>query len=164
MKGGEVSANQSKKTKPEKANFRELFIALWKIKSQLENVSVRDGKRKPCPVVHLFMMIEGYIPQATDKIKAESSGGHSLKGFRVDELLHTRLSWEAIGIAKGKLPSTMIVDQNGDERHPYMTMNGIIIDEHSPEFRNRTKQIIMFDSSRNASGTCRNRVSIQRSH
>ena len=121
MKGGGVSANQSKKIKPEKATYRELFVALWKIKSQLENISVRDAKRKPCPVMHLFMMIEGYIPQATDKIKAESSGGHSLKGFRVDELLHTRLSWEAIGIAKGKLPRTMKIDQHGDEVHPFMT-------------------------------------------
>jgi hypothetical protein len=86
MKGGEVSVNQSKKTKPEKANFRELFIELWKIKAQLENVSVRDAKRRPCPVMHLFMMIEGNIPQATDKSKAESSEGHSLKGFGVNEL------------------------------------------------------------------------------
>ena len=147
MKGGGVSANQSKKIKPEKATYRELFVALWKIKSQLENVSVRDGKRKPCPVMHLLMMIEGYIPQATDKIKAESSGGHSLRNWRVDELLQNRLSWEAQGIAKGKLPSTMIVDQNGDERYPFMTMNGIIIDENSPEYRNRTKQIIMFEPS-----------------
>ncbi len=75
-------------------------------------------------------MIEGYIPQATDKIKAESSGGHSppaLKGFGEGELLHTRLSWEAMGICKGKLPSIMIIDQHGNEMHPYMTMNGIII-------------------------------------
>jgi hypothetical protein len=93
------------------------------------------------------MMIEGYIPQATDNIKAESSGGHSLRGFGVGELLHTRLSWEAFGIAKGKLPSTMIIDQHGNEEYPYMTMNGTIIDDHSPEFRNRTKQIIMFATS-----------------
>ncbi len=33
MKGGEVSVNQSKKTKQEKATFQELFIALWKIKA-----------------------------------------------------------------------------------------------------------------------------------
>ena len=138
MKGGGVSANQSKKIKPEKATYRELFIALWKIKSQLENISVKDAKRRPYPVMHLFMMTEGYIPQATDSIKAQSSGGNSLKKFRIDELLQNRLSWEAIGIAKGKLPSTMIIDQHGDEVHPYMTMNGIIIDEHSPEFS--TKQ------------------------
>ena len=54
-----------------------------------------------------------------------------------------------MGIAKGKLPSTMITSQHGNEIHPYMTimMNGIIIDEHSPEFRNRTRQIIMFSPS-----------------
>jgi len=138
MKGGGVSANQSKKIKPEKATYRDLFVALWKIKSQLENISVKDAKRRPYPVMHLFMMTEGYIPQSTDCIKAQSSGGNSLKNFRVDELLQNRLSWEAQGIAKGKLPSTMIVDQNGDERYPFMTMNGIIIDENSSEYRNRT--------------------------
>ena len=82
MKGGGVSANQSKKIKPEKATYRELFVALWKIKSQLENTSVKDAKRRPYPVMHLFMMTEGYIPQATDRIKAEFSGGHSLRNFR----------------------------------------------------------------------------------
>ncbi len=41
----------------------------------------------------------------------------------------------------------MKVDQNGDERYPYMTMNGIIIDENSSQYKNRTKQIIMFETS-----------------
>ncbi len=86
--------NQSKKTKPDKATFHELFIALWKIKSRLENVSVKDEKRKPSPVMHFLMMIEGYIPQATHRIKADSSGGHLLRDFRVDTLLHARVSWE----------------------------------------------------------------------
>jgi hypothetical protein len=147
MKGGEISANKSKKTKPDKASFQELFIAIWKIKSQLENVSVRDENRKPCPVMHLLALTEGYIPQANDRISSDSSGGNSLKRWRADELLHDRLSWEAIGIAKGKLPSTMIVDQQGNERYPFMTMNGIIIDDQSPEFRNRTKQITTFATS-----------------
>ena len=90
------------------------------------------------------MMTEGYIPQASDNISAESSGGHSLRNFRVGELLHTRVSWEAMGIAKGKLPSTMIIDQHGNETHPYMTMNGVIIDEHSSEVKTWMKQILIF--------------------
>ena len=47
----------------------------------------------------------------------------------------------------GRLPSTMIIDQHGNETHPYMTMNGVIIDELSTQFRNQTKQIIMFSPS-----------------
>ena len=100
MKGGETSKN----IKPEKSNATEL-------RCHLGNTSVRDGNRKLYPVHPLFMMCEGYIPQASDNINAESSGGHSLRNFRVVDLLHTRLSWEAMGIAKGKLPCTMMIDQ-----------------------------------------------------
>ena len=70
-----------------------------------------------------------------------------MKGFTVDELLNIRHSWETMGFCKGKLPSTMILDQHGNERPPYMTMNGIIIDQVSPEFRNRTRKILMFSPS-----------------
>ena len=84
----------SKKIKPEKATSQELCVATWQIKSKLVNVSVKDGNRKKCPVLHLFIMVEGCIPQLTVKIKAESSGGHSMKGFTVDDPLHTRLSWQ----------------------------------------------------------------------
>ena len=69
MKRGEVCENQSKNTKPDKATLQEPFIALWKIKSQLENVSVRDENRKLYPVMHLFMMIEGYFSQVKDSIR-----------------------------------------------------------------------------------------------
>ena len=41
----------------------------------------------------------------------------------------------------------MIIDQHGNETHPCMTMNRVIIDEHSPEFRNRMRQIIMISPS-----------------
>ena len=65
----------------------------------------------------MLLMSEGYTtPQSSDRIRAESLGGHSLKGFR-----------------SGK--STM---------HDMMTMNGIHIDEHPPKNRNRTKKVIVF--------------------
>jgi hypothetical protein len=76
--------------------IQNIFIALWKTKSQLENVRVRDANCKQYRVMRFFLMIEGYIPQATDKIKAKSSGGYSLRGFREGELPHTILSWEAL--------------------------------------------------------------------
>ncbi len=43
----------------------------------------------------------------------------------------------------------MIIDQHGNETYPFMTMNGIIIDDSSPEFRNIqvTKHIITFATS-----------------
>ena len=55
-------------------------------------------------------------------------------------------------IAKGKI-NKHHDNQHENEIHPYiMTMNGIIIDEHSHEFRNFARQIIMFYLG-NASGT-----------
>ncbi len=72
-----------------------------------------------------------------------------MRGFGEGKLPHTRLSWGAMGISKGKLQSTMIIDQHGNEMHRYIIMNRIIIDENllSPEFRNRIQKIIMFTSS-----------------
>ena len=128
MQGREIS----KKINPEKANATDFFLALWKVRCRFERMSVRDEKRKVYPVLPLLDMVEGYIPQATDRVSPELSGGYSLKNFTVSDLLHTRHSWEAIGICKGKLPSTFMVDQHGDETVPYMLMNGVLIDENSP--------------------------------
>ena len=47
----------------------------------------------------------------------------------------------------GKSPGTVTTDQHGDEAHPYMAMNGIILEQHSPEFRDRARQIMMFSTS-----------------
>ena len=91
------------------------------------------------------MMTEAYIPQSTDS--AESSGGYSLRNFGAANLLHTRLSWEAMGNAKEKLLSTMITDQHGNETYPYMTMNGLIIDPTSPKIISRMRQIRLFSPS-----------------
>ena len=135
MKGGEIS----KKIKPKKSNAKEIFLALCKMKNSVRINSVRDEKRKfkLLPVNSLFLLTEGYIPQATDNISIELSGGYSLRNFRVVDLFHTRTSWEAIGISKGKLPSTVIIDQHGNETYPYMMMNGVLIDPDSPEFIER---------------------------
>ncbi len=70
-----------------------------------------------------------------------------MTNFVVIELLYTKPSWEAMGISNGQLPSTMIFDQYGNEQHPYMTMNGIIIDENSPELFRRMRKIIDFPPS-----------------
>ncbi len=52
------------------------------------------------PVIHLFQVTEGYIPQGHDKIKAGKGGGYSLKNFPLHELGHKKLSCEAMGITK----------------------------------------------------------------
>ena len=143
MKGGEIS----KKINPEKANPTEFFLATWKVRCSVEHTSIRDDKRKVYPVLPLFLMADGYIPQATDRISIETSGGHSLRNFTVSNLLHTRQSWEAVGICKGKLPSTLMIDQHGDETFPYMSMHGVMIDENYPEFIAKMNQLIMFPPS-----------------
>ena len=90
---------------------------MWQMKFSVGHTSVRDENRKLFPVNPLYSMTEGYIPQATDRISAESSGGYSLRNFCVAYLLHTRSSWEAMGISKGKFSSTMIIDQHGNETY-----------------------------------------------
>ena len=145
MKEGEIS----KKIKLENLNAKELILALCKMKNSVGINSVRDENRKLYPVNSLYMMTEGYIPQASDNISVESSGGYSLRNFGVTDFLrvHTRSSWEAMGISKGKLSSTVIIDQHGNESYPYMTMNGLIIDPTSPEFVARLRQIRLFSPS-----------------
>ena len=111
MKGEEIS----KKIRPEKSNAKELFLALCKMQNRIGINSLRDENRKLYPVNSLYMATDGYIPQASDNIIVESSGGYSLRNFRVTDFLYTRQSWEAMGVSKGKLPSTMIIDQHGNE-------------------------------------------------
>ena len=143
MKGGEMS----KKINIDKSSAKELFITMCKIKNSLRINSVRCEKRKLLPVNSLFLLTEGYIPRADDYISIESSGGYSLKNFRVRDLLHTRQSWEALGITKGKLPSTVFTDQHGNETYPYMMMNGVLIDPDSPEFIERMRRARLFPPS-----------------
>jgi hypothetical protein len=68
--------------------------------------------------------------------------------WRIPEYMNVfrQKAWECLGLAKGKLPSTTIIDRKGNEVFPYMTMNGILIDENSSEFRQRMTRIIMFPS------------------
>ena len=147
MKGGGASAMLSKKIKAEKATTKETFVACWIIKSTLANVSVKDDDRKKFPVADFFSQVDCYIPQRKDHLQSDLSGGFLLTKFNITELLHTKPSWEAMGISKGQLPNTMIFDQYGNEQHPYMTMNGIIIDENSPELIRRMRKIIDFPPS-----------------
>ena len=97
MKGGEIF----KKIKLEKSNAKELFFVLCKIKNSVRINSVRDENRKWYPLNSLYMMTEGYIPQASDNLSVESSGGYSLRNVCVTDFLHTRSSWEAMEISKG---------------------------------------------------------------
>ena len=121
MKGGGASAMLSRKIKAEKATVQETFVVCWQIKSTLVNVSVKDNDSKNHPVADLLSSTECYIPQRKDNLQSDQSGGFLLTNFGVPELLHTKQSWEAMGISKGQLPSTTIFDQYGNEQHPYMT-------------------------------------------
>ena len=52
-----------------------------------------------------------------------------------------------MGLSKGKLSSTVIIDQHGNETYPYMTMNGQIIDPTTPELISRMRQLSLFSPS-----------------
>ena len=134
----------SKKIKPEKSNAKELFLALCKMKNSVRINSVRDENCKLYSVNSLYMITKGCIPQASENISVVSSRGYSLRNFRVTDFLRTRSSWEAMGISKGKLSSTVIIDQHGNETFPCMTMNGLLIDPTSPEFISWMSQIRLF--------------------
>ena len=102
------------------------------IKSSLENVSVKGEDRILYPAATMLILTEGYIQQSTDKVKADSFRWTFNDDFGVEEVLHTRTVWEAMGFALRKIPSTMIIDQHGIERPPFMTTNTIIVDEYYP--------------------------------
>ena len=53
----------TKKIKLDKANAKELFVAMCKIRNSIRINSVRDEKRKLLPVNSLCIMIEGYTPK-----------------------------------------------------------------------------------------------------
>ncbi len=97
--------------------------------------------------IHLFQLTEGYIPQAHDRIKVGTGSGYSLKNFPPHDLGHTKASWEAMGITKGRLPTTMTVDPvTGNDTVPIMTINVVPIDEYSSRYQNRMKNITLFPS------------------
>ncbi len=105
-----MKMQKSKKVRVGKCTSQELFIAMCNVKNKLLNKVVKDKIRMSVPVIHLFQLTKGYIPQAHDRIKAGTGSGYSLKNFPPHDLGHTKASWEAMRITKGRLPSTMTVD------------------------------------------------------
>ena len=65
----------SKKVRVERSTPQELFYALCKFESKLDNSVVKNHQRAPVPVIHLYMLTEGYIPKAAENIKTDSTGG-----------------------------------------------------------------------------------------
>ncbi len=127
MKGAGASTMLSKKIKTEKATPQETFMACLHIKSTLVNVpSVNDDDHKNHPVSKMLIRLEGYIPQKNDNLQSDQSGGFLIPNFDVSELCYTKLSWEAMGISKGQLPSTTIFYLYENERHPFMLINWIV--------------------------------------
>ena len=52
-----------------------------------------------------------------------------------------------MGVSKGKLSSTVIIDHHGNETYPYMAMNGLIINPTSPELISQMRQLRLFSPS-----------------
>ncbi len=115
------------------------------------------------PVSNLLIFTEIYFLQRRTTSSLISQVDFLLTNFGVAELLHTKQSWEAMGISRSQLTSTMIIDQHGNEQHPFMKMNGIIIDEHSPEVISRMRFMRRSSSFffHYASGTYGNREGMQ---
>jgi hypothetical protein len=81
---------KSKKVRVGKCTWQELFIAMCNVKNKLLNKVVKEKICMSVPVIHLFQLTEGYIPQAHDRIKVGKGCGYSLKNFLPHELGHTK--------------------------------------------------------------------------
>jgi hypothetical protein len=94
VKGGEVFKNAKiQESQSGKCTSQNLFIAMCNVKNRLLNKVVEDKIRLAVPVIHLFQLTKGYIPQAHDRIKAGKGCGYSLKNFPPCDLGHTKASW-----------------------------------------------------------------------
>ena len=85
---------KSKKVRVGKCTSQELFIPMCNVKNMLLNKVVKDKIRMSVPVIHLFQLTKGYIPQVHDRIKARIGGRYSLKNFSPHYLGHTKASKE----------------------------------------------------------------------
>ena len=117
--------------------YKELFTALRNIMQDLKHRVVKDQSRRSVPVMNLVQMAEMYVVQSSDNIRITKSGDYSLKTLAPEDFLHTKSTWEKMGITKGQLPHIVRYDEYGRNYEAYMTMNGLEIDPDSQQFQRK---------------------------
>ena len=116
---------------------KELFNALRSIMQDLKHRVVKDQNRRSVPVMNLVQMAEMYVVQSSDNIRITKSGDYSLKTLAPEDFLHTKSTWEKMGITKGQLPHIIRYYAYGRDHEAYMTMNGLEIDPESQQFQRK---------------------------
>ncbi len=103
----------------------------------LKHRVVKDQNRRSVPVMNLVQMAEMYVVQSSDNIRITSEGDYSLKTWAPEDFLHTKSTWEKMGILKGQLQHIVRYDEHGGSHAAYMTMNGLEIDPESQQFKRK---------------------------
>ncbi len=80
---------------------KELFIAIRSIMQDLKHRVVKGQNCSVVPVMNLVQMAEMYVVQSSDNIQITSQGDYSLTTLAPEDFLHTKSTWEEMGIMKG---------------------------------------------------------------
>jgi hypothetical protein len=91
----------------------------------------------------LAHLLNGYILSANDRLVYNQTGNPSMKNLSPSDLLHTKPTWEIMGVKKGRLPNLF----NPDETPSPMTINGIEIDLTDPDVIHRLNLIKTYPPS-----------------
>ena len=108
-----IIAMTTNRVKLSTGTHKELFNALRSIMQDLKHRVVKDQNRRSVPVMNLVQMAEMYVVQSSDNIRITKSGDYSLKTLAPEDFLHTKSTWEKMGITKGQLPHIVWYDEYG---------------------------------------------------
>ena len=129
------------------ATYKELFTAIRSITHDLKHSVVKDQHRRSVPIMNLVQMAELYVVQSSDNVRPTSSGDYSLKRLAPEDFLHTKSTWEKMGITRNHRPNIVEYDANGNEYEAYMTMTGLEIDPKSQQFKRKMLNLSTYPSS-----------------
>ncbi len=93
--------------------YKELFGAIRAIMQDLRHGVVKEQHRRSVPIMNMVQMAELYIVQSSDNIRITKGGDYSLKSLAPEDFLHTKSTWEKMGITKGQLPHIVQYDKMG---------------------------------------------------
>ncbi len=125
---------------PAKARVEELFTAIINIDWETSTSTARDQSRVPRNIYILANLSNGYVPNADDRIVYNQAGNPSLKNLFPSDLVHTKPTWENMGVKKGRLPNLF----NPDGTPSVMTINGIEIVLADPDVIRKLNLIRMY--------------------
>jgi hypothetical protein len=87
--------------------------------------------------MNLVQMAEMYFGKRSAYVRITIQGGNSFEHLAPEDFLHTKSTWENMGIMKRRLLHSVRYNEYGGEHGACMTMNGLEIDPESQEFERR---------------------------